>query len=250
MDLNGTVKIPGVGPVKKSWAVVGVAVVGGIVGWAWWNRSASPADTAEPAIDPATGLPVDSSPSVDTYTNPDPRVTDDTISVGTPAAIVTNQDWVADVQEKLGNTGYDVVFVTTTLGKYLAKTPLSKEEGSLVQTAWAVSGYPPDGPRTFTYATSTSTPGGGTGTGTPKPTPTPTPKPAPTAKYVSVTVAKFTSKNPPWNSTISGIAGHYGHGGDWQSTWNDPQNAKLKASRGKPESIRPGDTVKVIDKRK
>lgn len=35
------------------------------------------------------------------------------------------------------------------------------------------------------------------------------PAPAPTpAQYVTVT--KFTSSNPPWNSTLSGIAGHYG----------------------------------------
>jgi hypothetical protein len=49
----------------------------------------------------------------------------------------------------------------------------------------------------------------------PKPVPSPAPKPNPggathgnTNPGESVTVAKFTSSNPPWNSTLSGIAQH------------------------------------------
>lgn len=47
---------------------------------------------------------------------------------------------------------------------------------------------------------------------TPLPSVKPKPKPKPTPKPVSkayVTVAKYTSKGAPWNSTLSGIAKHY-----------------------------------------
>jgi hypothetical protein len=66
----------------------------------------------------------------------------------------------------------------------------------------------------------------------------------PATKYRTVKVVKYTTKNPPWNSTISGIAAHYGVK-NWSTVWNNPKNAKLKALRGKPNLIRPGDTVYV-----
>jgi LysM repeat protein len=52
------------------------------------------------------------------------------------------------------------------------------------------------------------TPGGGTPAPKPKPggTPKPTPTPKPAASYVTVT--KFSSSNPSWSSTLSGIASH------------------------------------------
>lgn len=87
-----------------------------------------------------------------------------------------------------------------------------------------------------------------------KPPPTaPAPKPAPPPKatipvYATVTVAKYTSKNPPWNSTLWGIAKHYGKGGasnNYTSIWDDPKNAALKKKRGKPTSIQPGDKIYV-----
>lgn len=64
------------------------------------------------------------------------------------------------------------------------------------------------------------------------------------AKHHTVTVVKYTSKNPPWNSTIWGIANHYGIS-SWQTVWNDPHNAALKKKRGVPEHIQPGDQVYV-----
>lgn len=80
---------------------------------------------------------------------------------------------------------------------------------------------------------------------TPKPT-TPTPKPpaAPKGKYVSV--VKWTSKNTPWNSTISGITAKLlGPKVSWQTVWNAPQNKGLRDKRKKPELIQPGDKVWV-----
>lgn len=81
---------------------------------------------------------------------------------------------------------------------------------------------------------------------TPKPKPSAPTKPA--VAYDKVTVAKYTSKNAPWNSTLWGIAKHAGYGsqgGNWHSIWNDPKNAALKKKRGKPEKIQPGDIIYV-----
>jgi len=60
----------------------------------------------------------------------------------------------------------------------------------------------------------------------------------------TVTVTKWTAKNAPWSSTISGIAAQSGIK-NWQTVWNAPQNAALRAQRKKPELIQPGDKVYV-----
>lgn len=78
----------------------------------------------------------------------------------------------------------------------------------------------------------------------PKPLPVPKPPAAPRGKWVNVT--KWTKKNPPWNSTIWGITNKLlGPKVSWQTVWNAPQNASLRAKRGEPEKIRPGDRVWV-----
>lgn len=81
----------------------------------------------------------------------------------------------------------------------------------------------------------------------PKPKPPTRPKPGPAApKGKYVTVAKWTAKNAPWNSTISGITAKLlGAKASWQTVWNAPQNAALKSKRKKPELIQPGDKVWV-----
>jgi hypothetical protein len=45
-------------------------------------------------------------------------------------------------------------------------------------------------------------------------------------------------------STISGIAAHAGIA-DWQTLWDDPHNAGLRAHRTTPEHVQPGDAVWV-----
>ncbi len=62
-----------------------------------------------------------------------------------------------------------------------------------------------------------------------------------------ITVSKFTTKNPPWNSTLSGIAKHFYAQGEkaWPIIWNDPHNAALKTRRKDPKLIQPGDKIWV-----
>lgn len=74
-------------------------------------------------------------------------------------------------------------------------------------------------------------------------TPHPPPK-GPGGKYV--TVAKWNSKNAPWNSTVWGITNHLlGSKVSWQSVWNAPENAALRAKRKNPKDIQPGDKLFV-----
>lgn len=90
---------------------------------------------------------------------------------------------------------------------------------------------------------------------TPPPAPTPptaAPPPAPPAPTQPrgqwVTVAKFTTKNPPWNSTLSGIAKQIKGSAAtsvWSAIWNAPENAAERARRKAPNKIQPGDRIFV-----
>lgn len=91
----------------------------------------------------------------------------------------------------------------------------------------------------------------------PKTNPPPASKPpvyttGPNGSHYVVTVAKYTTKNPPWNSTLSGIAGHtWGskNASKWSLIWNDPANAALRAKRGNdPKKIQPNDKIYVRKK--
>lgn len=68
----------------------------------------------------------------------------------------------------------------------------------------------------------------------PPPTSKPPARPAP-PHYDPVTVAGYTSKNPAWNSTLWGIAKHYGYGSaqdNYKAIINDPRNSGLKKKIG------------------
>lgn len=79
-----------------------------------------------------------------------------------------------------------------------------------------------------------------------RPTPGTLPKPPAAPKGKWVTVAKWTSKNAPWNSTVWGITRKLlGAKAQWQSVWSAPQNAALKAKRKDPTKIQAGDRIWV-----
>lgn len=71
----------------------------------------------------------------------------------------------------------------------------------------------------------------------------PKPPPPPPPGGLWQTVVKYV-KNPPRGtpSSLWGMAEkHYGNGTLWPRIWNAPQNAALRARRGAPEKIQPGD---------
>ena len=180
---------------------------------------------------------------------------------GGGASYTDNVSWQSAAVNYLVARGYDSVLANQAIGDYLAGNTLTTQEHALVNLAIAAIGAPPVAPPpsltvsppvTGPPITSPPAPipnpihGGNPPPGLHPPVPVPVqhPSPPPLAGYQQVTVVHF--GNPaPWNSTISGIAGHYGYGGDWEAVWNDPRNAGLKAKRGKPELIQPGDVVYV-----
>lgn len=90
----------------------------------------------------------------------------------------------------------------------------------------------------------TAPPGGGREA----PPGTPKPAPPPAVKKEKVTVTKYTSKNPPWSSTISGIFSHFKGkttATNWQAIWNHPLNSDIKRRRGAADKIQPGDIIWV-----
>jgi LysM repeat protein len=70
----------------------------------------------------------------------------------------------------------------------------------------------------------------------PAPSPAPAPAPSPTAPQY-VTVTKFTTSNPAWSSTLSGIAGHY--------HTSVAALLKLNPSVSNPNVIRTGAQIRV-----
>lgn len=232
-----TIDIPAIGPVDKKWVIAGGATVAVIVGYAYFRSSGrsgddAPADGGDPADD-GTNAPGDTGDSSGSWSEVDPDEID------------TIQEWTADVVAKLSEANWDAQVVYATIGKWIAGEGLTAAEKLLVMAAIAAGGQPPGGPYPIKSATPIPTP-----TPDPDPDPTPTPTPTPTA-YVTVKVAKYTSTSPPWNSTMWGIAKHYGYGsasGNYVPIWNDAKNAALKALRKDPKLIRAGDTVYVKPK--
>lgn len=91
--------------------------------------------------------------------------------------------------------------------------------------------------------TTTAPPAGGAAPPSGPPAGTGSPVPSPPGVYV--TVAKYTSSNPPWNSTLWGIWNHYKSTSNWQAIWNHPLNTDLRNRRGAYNKIQPGDKIFV-----
>jgi hypothetical protein len=324
--LSGTVKLPGIGPVKKVYVYVGVGAVGVLAAYIMWRRNNAEEEVEPSEADLGTGLTTGA--GSDVYSG---ATAGGSGSVQEGEDIpTTNTEWTQRVIEYF--SWLEPGYVANTVGKYLAKQGLTAEEGDFIRQAWAVLGKPPEGPSTFTLSSGTNTPGttpdpsvptglkvasvtqssisldwndasdttgyqvlrNGSVVGTPsgssytdtglasgtsysytvkstsgsktsgassavagkttaatttpgKPTTPTKPKP-PAPQYHTVTVVKYRDNNPPWNSTISGIAAHYGYGSNWQTVWNDSKNFGLRSKRKDPKKIQAGDKVYVKKK--
>ena len=216
-----TVKLPGVGPVKKGWAVGGAAVLAGILAVAYYrharNASAQAASadgtTAQQdpnAVDPATGLTYaeeaagissgdlagygsaygDTSGIVgyDAQGNP---VYADQVGYGPSPSFVTNGDWAQAAEQYLvSTTGADAGTVAAALGTYLAGQPLTEAQASVVHSAIGFFGQPPQaGSNGYPPALKMAAPQtGGTGGTVPPPRP-PQPEPSSVSRGHVVSVS-------------------------------------------------------------
>lgn len=149
-----SVDLPAIGNVKKEYIYGGVALVAGIVGFAWWKRRTAPATPAY-AADPTNGTD-----SVNpNYRNPNPTYTSSPDTAKLPPT--TDQEWSQRVLASLNwlEPGY----LGGILGKYLGSQGLTLEEQAVVRAAWAIEGRPPSN-KPIIADTGSGTPGGTPGT--------------------------------------------------------------------------------------
>lgn len=232
MAVGKTVDVPGIGEVKAVYVYGIGAVFVGVIGYAWWSRrNLAAGSEAEPAYVP--GMDEDSGGTTTAgIERRDPEPVDPDKLPPT-----TNDEWSRRATEYMMNVlGYDGQLVAKTIGKYLSRQGLTPNEQDIIRTIWGQLGRPPQGDFPILSVPK------------PKPDPKPDPKPKPVESGVYVTVVRYTTRNPPWNSTISGIAARYGWGNNWGVVWNHAKNASLRARRREPRYIQPGDRVWVPKK--
>lgn len=153
----GTVKLPGIGPVKKAYLYVGIGAVGVLAAYLMYRRqqslddaSSTPADadlgtgltTPGAGSDVYQGANAGGSPSTDPDIEPMPR---------------SNVEWTQQVLDYF--SWLEPNFVSSTVGKYLSRQKLSSDEGNFIRQAWAARGKPPEGPDTFTLTDDGNSPG-------------------------------------------------------------------------------------------
>lgn len=152
----GTVKVPGIGPVKKVYVYVGVGAVGVLAAYLMYRR--------QQALDAAAAVPADADLGTGLTTPPGSDVYGGATAGGAPTADpnitpmpTTNVEWTQQVLDYF--SWLEPGFVSSTVGKYLARVPLTSDEGNFVRQAWAARGKPPEGPDTFTLTSDGNSPG-------------------------------------------------------------------------------------------
>lgn len=153
---SGTVKLPGIGPVKKVYVYVGVGAVGVLAAYIMWRRqqAAAAADTTPADADLGTGLTTPDGGDVYQGATAGGAPTADPDITPMPS---TNVEWTQQVLDYFN--WLEPGFVSSTVGKYLARVPLSADEADFVRQAWAARGKPPEGPSNFTLTTDGNTSG-------------------------------------------------------------------------------------------
>jgi len=216
-----TVKLPVIGTTDRRWVFGAGALVAVVVAYAYWRRSSAPAagDPVEAVYDPSQG-------GVAAYSNPAPNAPESgEYQPDDGQTLSGHEQWSRDALAGLAETGqWEPGYLAVVIGKYLQGVPLTAAERDVILAAYAVAGYPqPMLP--IVLIQSQPAPGGGGGPKPPEPPPaTPAPK---KAKRRYVVVDKYTTKNAPWNSTVSGIAGRSGRTvgqiDDWNSAVSGPK---------------------------
>lgn len=181
--MSGEVKIPGIGPVKKGYAYAGVALVMGIVGYAYYRRKNHPAAAADT---PAATTPDSSTPTspytqpsdgsgyspypaqqpyspygYDIYGNPLPAPT----GLYGGGAYTTNSAWAEAAEAALENTGLTLATAATAVTRVLGGLSVTSTQQGYFLQAVGTLGQPPQGyPKPIHVVDPTT---GGDHTGTP-----------------------------------------------------------------------------------
>jgi hypothetical protein len=193
------VNVPFFGEQRKEYLIAGGAVAAGYLGWKALKKRGSGAPstgagalsgtaaqgtfvgydaTGAPVYQNASGQDVDANGNPDTvvtpagtagggYTNPAPITVSGTQNTGAGSAPQTDQAWTQAVEADLTGVGYDPQTVATAVAQYLASQPLTAAQITIIRTAWAYEGRPPQHPNLPTIAQQ-NPPAGGGGGGTQK----------------------------------------------------------------------------------
>lgn len=231
--MAGTVHLPGVGPVSKTYVFAGVGITAGILIWAYYKHSKT-AKAAAPVPTDTTGTATGTDYTqagtlsdygqgygygqpfsrfgYDLYGNPTPAPT----GAGSAGVTTSNTAWVAAAEADLQNAGYDIATVGAALSKVLAGIGVTPEQRDIFLQAVGVEGNPPQGyPQPIKVTTSGPPP-------PPTPPPAAVPSNIPNARFVRYV-------NVSWNDVARG-EGVFGANG-----------AALYAYNGLPGKHQPGD---------
>lgn len=138
-----TLKIPGIGDVKKEYVIGGGALVAGIVGYAYWRRARDQSSEEQQIVVAAN----DVIPATD-YVNPSPGGSSPVVvenNEGSPPVPRTNPEWTQRATDYLTQIGYDPIFIAEALGRFLTRQPLSDKQKDAVRAAVGAWGPPPEG---------------------------------------------------------------------------------------------------------
>lgn len=211
-----------------AWAVV---LAGGILAFMWFRNRGKTSEgsdstsSGEPLL--YEGIPTDGLPPGAVGDFLDSNPTDPAYPVGlTPTGIpgpITNVQWSRLAFDFLVGQGNDPALVERALAKYIQGLSLTASEQAIVNLAQRAFGAPPEGlillppSPTPTVPNPPKNPGPlPPGTGSPRPT---------NRRYVIV--ARYKTPNPPWNSTLSGIATRYDRTVSQLVQWNKIKNPNV-----------------------
>lgn len=137
--MEGTITIPGAGPVKKQYVYLGAAGIAGFLAFAYYRRNQAATD-APPSwgdVDPGEMVPDGD------YVNPGGNSNIPPQDL-TGQTIKTNSQWAQAATTLLGNIGYDPKTVASAIGVFFQREGLEPAQLDAVKTAVGQLGPPPE----------------------------------------------------------------------------------------------------------
>jgi hypothetical protein len=166
VSVSDTIDIPQVGPVKKSYVTIGLAVSAGIVGYAYIKHRKSSTALQQSGAD--AQYAVDQATTPGNYASG--STTNSTVSTTLAGQLPTdNATWFDVAVQKLGDAGYDRGTVTAAIALWEAHKPLTQDQANIVAAARAAVGEDP--PVGGPYPVTIQTTGSGSGASGVPPTP-------------------------------------------------------------------------------
>jgi hypothetical protein len=183
-----TITLPGIGPVKGEYVIIGVGVPAVWILWRYRTATKAASSAATAGGPTPSGYYDDAGNWVDTsgasggyydasgnwidstagYNNSTSGTVPGSVDLST-GAITTNAQWTQAAVKDLSNIGYDAIAVTEALGRYLGGQSVTSSQANMVRAAIAYEGPPPVG----TYGIQVSD---ATTTAPPPPPPPPPPR--------------------------------------------------------------------------